>query len=207
MIYAAQGYAVVDQSSGRPACRERASRAAGVVRARGRGLQLALPRGRRAVVRVHARGGRIVPARTVARFRRSRTWRPRRLADGIYSVRVGGRRFTVVRRRGRFALKPTYARSLPCGPLRSFGAAAPAFGRRGLRLAYRLRVPGRVSIRVTRRGRTVRRLRAIDRAPDHTYRPRLRGRGLKRRGAYVARILVRGDSGLRARTRVVARRL
>jgi hypothetical protein len=207
MTYAAQGYAVVDQSSGQPACRSRARVPARAVRSRGGGLRLTLPRRARAVVRVHARGGRLVRPRAVARFRRSRTWRPRRLADGIYSVRIGDRRFTLLRRSGRFKLKPTYARSLPCGPLRSFAAAAPVFGRRGLRLAYRLRTPGRVRIRVTRGRRTVARMRPIDRASDHTYRLKLRGRRVKRRGAYAARIVVRGDNGLRARTRVVARRL
>jgi len=120
-----------------------------------------VPRGRAVDVDVmrQSLGG----ARRVAHLaprRGALTWRA--ASDGVYVVRFAAgadRRWVVVERRaGRFRTRPSYRASSACGTIRLFALNAPVFGaRHALAISYRLGVTGRVAMRVTRAGHTVRR--------------------------------------------------
>ena len=163
-----------------------------------------------------SRGRRVVRELRVARFRGrsgSFAWdgRGRRVGDGVYMVRftkrlAGGRvdvrRMVLERRRGKWRRLPDYYRRVSCGRLSSFKLTRPVFGgttRRPLGIAFRLSTPSRVSIRVLRKGKVVKRFRTSTRAARRTHRLRLPERGL-RRGAYrvVLRAKPRGGAAVRA---------
>ena len=163
-----------------------------------------------------SRGRRIVRERLVARFRRARpstVWRGRG-RDGYYFVRftmrragrrVDVRRLVLRRRHGRFALARRHYRRGSCALLRSFKLQRPVFGGRArtpLRVAYRLTQPARVTLTVTRNGRTVlRRVRGA--RSGRTYRLALAPRA---RGVYRVRLVAQAR-GRRATSILTARRL
>jgi hypothetical protein len=187
------------------------------VRARGRGLRIAFERARSRRVRVdvfqHSAGRRLLGNRRVASFRRAVRWRGRRGSDGLYSVRFtmklprglkDVRRVALVRRGGRFSVRPAFYRRASCGALSSFKLERPAFARRGLGIAFRLGAPARVSVVVRRRGKTVRTFEPRRGVAERTYRLRLRAR---RRGDYVVRLSARLESGRVVRAKLTSRRL
>ena len=92
------------------------------------------------------------------------------LRDG---KRVDTRRIVLHRKGGKFRLAKRHHRRGDCEVLRSFKLERPVFGGRGdgpLRFAYRLSVPARVSVKVLRGSRVVKRFRAKNRAAARTYR-------------------------------------
>ena len=195
----------------------------------GRGLRLDFQRRELQPVTIdvfqQSRGRRVLGERRVARFTgltEGRTWngrdqRGRRLTDGYYFVRyrmaIPGRpsdfrRVTLVRRRGRFSVRPDFYRVDRCDVLRSFKLTRPVFGgsnRKPLGISYRLNRAGRVTVTVLRGSRTIRRFAAASRTANRTYRlsmpPRLR------RGEYRVRIVVEGGGGARTVSTLVSRRL
>jgi hypothetical protein len=162
----------------------------------------------------------VLGERLVARFRGRRrgvVWngranRPgRRVRDGLFSVRYtmrlprdrkDVRRVALVRRDGRFRVRPPFARRDRCVLLRSFKLLRPVFGRR-LGISYRLGAAATVSVRVTRRGRTVRRF-PVRRAPGGAL-VRLRF-AAARRGDYTV-VLTARSGGRRTTARLTARRV
>ena len=167
---------------------------------------------------------RVLGERRVARFTgltQGRTWngrdqRGRRLSDGYYFVRYrmalpgqasDFRRVTLVRRRGRFSVRPDFYRSDRCDVLRSYKLSRPVFGgsnRKPLGIAYRLTRDARVTVTVLRGSRTVRRFAAATRQSGRTYRLSLPAR--LRRGEYRVRIVVE-RTGERTISTLVSRRL
>jgi acyl-homoserine-lactone acylase len=124
----------------------------------------------------------------------------RRFGAGIYVVRFRGRRgqerVALRRRAGRWSVLRRFERTTPCGPVRRFKLERPAFGGRRnepLGIAFRLSSRARVDVRVTRRGRLVKRWRSSRRA-GITHRLRLASEGLPR-GAYRVTLLARGPAG------------
>jgi hypothetical protein len=130
-----------------------------------------------------SRGRRVLRERLVAHFRNARrsiVWRSG-AGDGYYvmrfTMRRAGRRLDVRRivlRRAhrRFALARRHHRRGSCEVLRSFKLQRPVFGGRAgtpLRVAYRLARRARVTLTLTRGGRTVLR-RVAEREPGRTYR-------------------------------------
>jgi hypothetical protein len=224
--YAAQGYAFVDQpapaagSDGARACAasDGVSRARVTPRGRALGLELGAAGPGVGTVDVfqQSRGRRVLGERRVARFEdRSGAlrWDARGATDGVYLVRFSVRfadgrravrRAAVIRRRGRFTLRPAFQRTDRCGTLRNAKLERPVFAGttgRALRVAYRLGERARVTVTLTRGGRVVRRVSSGVRAAGRTYRLRIRARGL-RRGDYTVRITAGA-----ARAALVARRL
>jgi hypothetical protein len=194
-----------------------------------RGLRIAFSRTVRRPVQVdvfqQSIGRRVVGERLVARFAdaaerfrwNGRANRPgRSVRDGTYMVRYrmatpGGtldtRRIVLLRRDGRFRPRPGHFGRESCRILRTFKLERPVFGganRKSLGIAYRLAVPGRVTVTIRRGDEAVRRYRARDRAPDRTYRLRLTARQLRRRGDY--RVTVRVISGEQRQTRTLTSR-
>jgi hypothetical protein len=106
----------------------------------------------------------------------------------------------LARRGGRIRRRASYVRARSCDGLSAFRLSAPAFGgttRRGLRIAYRLARPARVSVVVSRGRKVVRRFATRRRAPGRTFRLSLRP---GRRGAYRISLVARGARGtVRAR--------
>ena len=168
----------------------------------------------------HSRGRRLLRQRLVARFTRrdafawrGRANRPgRRVTDGVYSVRFRrGRdtgRLTLARHRGRFRVRPDYARSPRCGTVQVLRLTRPVIGgRRGLaaRITFRLGRRGDATVLVQRGRRTVRTFRRRGVAAERRVQLRLSPRGL-RRGTVRVVLRVRTASGTTTRT-VVARRL
>ncbi len=187
------------------------------VRARGRGLRLGFRRARARRVAIdvfqHSSGRRVLGNRRVARFKRAVLWNGRRGGDGLYSVRFtmklprglrDVRRVALVRRGGRFSKRPAFYRRESCGALSSFKLERPAFGRRGLGVAFRLGSPARVTVDVRRGGTRVKRFVVKSGVAERTYRLRLKAR---RRGDYVVRLSARLASGRVVRARLTSRRL
>jgi hypothetical protein len=194
------------------------------VRPRGAGARLGFRRAVRRRVRVdvfqHSARGRVVGERLVARFRARRravVWdgranRARRsVTDGLFSVRYtmrlprgrkDVRRVALVRQRGRFRVRPPFARRDRCVLLRSFKLLRPVFGR-NLGISYRLGTAATVSVRVTRRGRTVRRFQTR-RVPGGAL-VRLRFAAAQR-GDYTV-VLTARTAGRRTTVRLTARRV
>ena len=183
------------------------------VRPAGRGLRLSFTRrvDRPVTIDVFqvSTGRRVLGQRLVARFRDRRTgvrWRGGRqpgrvrVRDGYlfarFSIpgergRFDRRRVALVRRNGRFRLRPEFYRRTSCATLTSFKLARPVFGgraNRALAIAFRLARPGRVTVEVRRGGRIVRRFRTAQRRQRITHRLRLSARGL-RRGTYEVRLV------------------
>ncbi len=170
-----------------------------------------------------SRGRRVTGELRVARFagrRRSFAWngRGRRVGDGVYVVRftkriAGGRvdvrRVALERRGGRWRRLADYYRRASCGRLSSFKLRRPVFGgttRRRLGIAFRLSTASRVSVRVMRGRRTVRRLGTAQRAAHRTHRLQVSPRGL-RRGTYRVVLDVRPRGGQPLRAVLASRRL
>ncbi len=112
--------------------------------------------------------------------------RRRRLPDGWYAMRFRGRgrdgaietRYVALRRlRGRFHTAHAFQRRRSCGALTSVSLGSPVFGgRRPFAVSLTLAERARVTIRVTRRGKVVRTVRARTlRAGRHVVRLRVRG--------------------------------
>ena len=114
----------------------------------------------------------------------------------------------MVRRGGRFRLRPAFYRRLSCGLLESFKLERTVFGGRHNRpigIAFRLTRSARVGVEVLRGRRVVRRFRTRTRDAGITHRLRLASEGL-RRGQYRVRITVRSDGRRLVRT-LIARRI
>ncbi len=152
--------------------------------------------------------------RRVARLTRSKsfTWRPAGLNAGIYVARyamktASGR--TDVRLRtfraggGKIARDAAYSRDETCGMLRKFGLSGPLFGSRGLRASYRLDRTARVTLRVVRGRRTVRKLKTVTRSGEKTYSVHLRGLSP---GRYRVVLSARSAGGRKVSASLSARR-
>jgi hypothetical protein len=146
------------------------------VRPRRRGLRMNFVRRSRRSVRVdvfrQSRGRSITKLRRVKAFRsrkRSFTWRARGVRNGFYVVRFRTqladgtadlRRVAVVRRGGRFRVRPAFQRRDNCSSLvAAFRLNRPVFGgkqKRALFASFRLNRRADVKLTVTRRGRVVR---------------------------------------------------
>ncbi|HEV2999758.1 MAG TPA: hypothetical protein VGW75_03375 [Solirubrobacteraceae bacterium] len=177
------------------------------VRPRGRGLAFSFRRRGRAAVTVdlfRASRGRRVGDRRVKRFvdrtgafrwNGRRGDRGRRVVDGYYHARFqtrtasGGRdtrRVALVRRGGRWRLRPQFYRRIPCALAETFKLSRPVFGgrrRTPLGVSFRLNQAADVEIEVRQGGRVVARV------PRRTY---LAGRTIRLRIA-ASRVPRRGD--------------
>ncbi|HEX2084594.1 MAG TPA: M28 family peptidase [Solirubrobacteraceae bacterium] len=193
-------------------------RSARVQPTRDGGLRFAFRRRSRAPVRVdvfrQSSGRRILGNRRVAFFggrQKSFTWRARgrKVIDGSYVVRLSipvrrardARRFALLRRNGRFRLRRAFYRRPNCGLLTRYRLTRTVFGgrrRAPLTISYRLSRQARVTIRVLRGRRVVRRLAAGTRAAGRYHRVRLPARGLGR-GEYKIRL-----TAVAGNTRVVS---
>jgi hypothetical protein len=195
--------------TGSIACASRAGFASARARPRGRRVRFAFARrvAGRATVEVFQAsvGRRVVGNRRIARFtgrRRSFTWSGKRARDGIlfarFRVRVAKgvtdvRRVTLRRSRGRFKPARPFYRRRSCGLLTEFKLGSPVFGgtrARPARLAFRLASPARVSVRVLRGRKVVRRFKTRRRGAHRTYRLRVPARTLAR-GPHRFRITAR----------------
>jgi acyl-homoserine-lactone acylase len=149
--------------------------------------------------------------RPLARF--GKRQRRTRLRDGRYFARfrirsesgkLDDRYLAFVVRHGRIHRLPGFRRADGCGTIRSFALSHPVFGGRGLRISYRLRRAGRVSVTVRRGRRVVKRFRARTRSDGRARSLKLGG-GVPR-GTYRVRIVAR-SGGRRATARLSAVRL
>jgi hypothetical protein len=183
------------------------------VRPRGRGLRLSFVRrvNRPVDVDVFQVSGarRVFGQRRVAGFNRRRgafTWSGRRGSDGLYFVRftlrdergrLDEQRVALVRRNGRFRVRPAFYRRTSCATLTSFKLERPAFGgrsNRALGISFRLAREGRVSVEIARGSTIVRRFGATTRRAGITHRLRLGSERLPR-GTYRVRLRYAGDQG------------
>ncbi len=171
-----------------------------------------------------SRGRRVLGNRRVFRATKRRgsfRWsaRGRRVGDGIYVARVrmrlpGGRsdvrRLALVRRGGRFRVRAGYYRRRSCGLLSSFKLERPVFGgraNRALGIAFRLSREARVSVRVLRGKRTVKRFRTTTRRARRTHRLRLPSERLRRGDHRVVIRVTPVGGGPAVTARLVAKRL
>jgi PKD repeat protein len=178
------------------------------VQRRGRGLRFTFARRVNGRVRVdvfrYVRGRKIT-RRTVKAFRnrtKSFTWngRGKGVRNGVYYARIAvptaGRQSDVryvalVRRKGRFVVRPGFVRRPSCGLLRRFQLGQAVFGgrrRQGLRVVYELAQAGTVRVELLRGRRVVKRASRRVTRPG-TYASVLGSRGL-RGGEYRVRITV-----------------
>lgn len=154
-------------------------------------------------------GRRVLGQRRIARFTGRTgafTWNATRGSDGLYFARFAirdergrpdTRRVSLIRRNGRFALRPEFYRRTSCATLTSFKLERPAFGgsrNRALGIAFRLAREGRVSVEVARGSVVVKRFGPQTRRSGVTHRLRLAPEGL-RRGTYRIRLRYTGDRG------------
>jgi hypothetical protein len=211
---------VANTQAGAPACVPATSIRSAAVRRAGRRLSFAFRADSPVQIDLfqQARGRTVTGERLVKRFRsvsgtvrwdgRDRNGRP--LRDGYYLVRflastsVPGladeRRFSLVRRNGRFRLLGTHARRDTCGLLRRWKLLRPVFGGRTARplvMSFRFGSDARASIVVRGRGgRVVKRFAERRYAGGVLHRRRI-GRTLARRlrrGQYRVTIVVRRGS-------------
>ena len=148
-----------------------------------------------------SQGRRVIKERLVARLpnaRRSVVFK-RELRDGYYfarfTMRRGGRavdvrRIVLRRQGGRFSRVRGHYQRESCKLLRSFKLKRPVFGGRRatpLRIAYRVSSAARVTVTVTRQGKSVKRFKPANRAAGRTYRLSLAARG-RPRGRYTVRL-------------------
>jgi hypothetical protein len=195
-----------------------------------RGVRVAFTRTRSALdlrtgVYQESVGRRIGRERLVAAFgdrKRAFTWRGRanrrgvRVRDGYVLVQLrtrtargtGMRSFLLQRTRGRYFKRPAITRRGACRFLRSFRLVRPVFGgssARALPAAIEMRVAGRVTVRLLRGSRVVRRVASRTLAPGGRLSLRIRP---QRVPAGRVRLQVRVRSGGVTRTAVLtARRL
>jgi hypothetical protein len=178
------------------------------VQRRGRGLRFTFAKRVNGRVRVdvfrYVRGRKIT-RRTVKAFRnrtKSFTWngRGKGVRNGVYYARISvpttGRQSDVryvslVRRKGRFSVRPGFVRRPSCGLLRRFQLGQMVFGgrrREGLRVVYELAQAGTVRVELLRGRRVVKRSSRRVARPG-TYASVLGSKGL-RGGEYRVRITV-----------------
>ncbi|HEX2084593.1 MAG TPA: hypothetical protein VHF89_02845 [Solirubrobacteraceae bacterium] len=189
-------------------CRVRSGFRSVSARPRGSGLRFsfrrALPRKVRVDVFRESYGRRIV-TRRVALFRertRAFTWRPRgrRFGDGAYFVRfvmplpngrLDMRRVALVRRNGRFRVRPPFYRRQGCGMIAAFKLSKSVFGgarNTPLGVSFVLNRRSQVFVQVLRGRRVVRRYGPIEGIADlRTTRIRVPAAGLPR-GDYRIRL-------------------
>lgn len=206
---------------GRSACAVNARLRSIAATRRGRGVRFGFVRRGAGRVTVDvfrvSQGSRVIGNRRVARFAnraRSFAWSGRGAQNGDYFVRYRARgaetrRVALRRQGGRFVRRPDFEARDGCGAIRAFKLERPVFGgraNRALGISYRLNGAARVSVTVTRAGRTVRRFKPTSDRPGRTYRLRLAAEGL-RRGDHQVRILVRPSGAAPARARLTAARL
>jgi hypothetical protein len=176
------------------------------VRPRGRGLAFSFRRRGSAKVTVdlfRASRGRRVGDRRVRRFV-NRTgafrWdgrrgdRGRRVRDGVYHARfqtrtsTGGtdtRRVALVRRGGRWRLRPVFYRRTPCALVETFKLSRPVFGGSrgtGLGVTFRLNQAAKVVVVVRQRGKVVERVASREFIAGRTIRLRVAAKRVPRRG-------------------------
>lgn len=199
-------------------------------RANGASLELRFSRLSRAPVLVEifesTRGNRVIGAKRVAILRNrtrsfswgGRTGRGREVPDGYYWVRyriVGQdgredvRHEAYLRRHGRFSRLPAFSRpDNPCGLIERFALSAPAFGgatSRGLTVAYRLALPGNVTLELVSGRNVLRTLAVHGVVARRTHTAGFSARHLPR-GNYQLRILARSGRQT-ARDTLTTRRL
>ena len=168
------------------------------VRPRGRGLTFSFARRGSGRVTVDVfrstRGSRIALTKVESFPRRSRSfrWNGRGARDGVYHVRyrtqnTGGgrdeRRVALVRRKGRWSVRPAFYRRVPCGLVESSKLSRPVFGGRrklALGVAFRLNEASRVSIVARKGNRVVKRLPTRNYLAGRTIRLRIASRGIPR---------------------------
>jgi hypothetical protein len=212
------------------ACATTAGFVSAAVRPTRRGLRFSFARRQRRPVGVDvfqvSHGRRVLGNRLVARFsNRSRgfTWsgranrRGRKATDGEYFVRfrmaLGGRlvderRPVLVRRHGRFAVRPRFYQRVGCGVISSFKIESPVFGgphNRDVDLSYRLRDNASAAVFILRGRKIVKRYPFRSRRRHVTYRLRLPSEKL-RRADYRIRLVVTEVSGSVSET-LITRRL
>ena len=192
------------------------------------GLSISFRRARQAPVTIdvfrRSVGRRIVGGRRVARFaERSRgvTWSGRdtrsgrKLRNGYFVARLrmegDVRRVALRRAKGRFTVRPTFARRATCGLLRSFRLARPVFGGRqqpprSLSAAFSLGEDANVRVTVLRGRRVIRTLTTGTKAAGRTHRLRLSAKGAAR-GNYRIRLTAVTAAGERVTSTLTARRL
>jgi len=127
-----------------------------------------------------------------------------RAADGRLDVR----RVSLVRRNGRFRLRPAFYRRASCGTVASFKLERNVFGgrtNRALGIAFNLTQRARVTVEVLRGRRVVKRFGPTAYRSGVTHRLRLPSKGL-RRGDYKVR-LTAVDGGRRTVATLTTRRL
>ena len=172
------------------------------VRPRDRGLEFLFSRRGTAPVTVdlfRSSRGRRVGDKLVRRFRNRRAsfrWLGggADLRNGTYHARFvtrtpnGGRdvrRVALVRRKGRFFLRPAFYRRVPCGLVETFKLSRPVFGgrrRTRLGISFRLNQQAEVAIEVRQRGRKVTEFEERSYPAGRTIRLRLAARHVPRRG-------------------------
>ncbi|CAA9532026.1 MAG: peptidase S45, penicillin amidase, partial [uncultured Solirubrobacteraceae bacterium] len=158
-------------------CRASSSLGGARARARGRRIEVSVPAGVTAEV---VRGKRRVasfagPTRRLVTAGRAGTYLVRFRAQGELS-RAG-----FVRRGTRVRALPSFERRSPCGLIRAASLLTPTIGR-SLTVNVGLTQRGRVSVRVTRGGRTV--ARSAPRRVTTLHKLRIRGSRLRKRGTY-----------------------
>ena len=190
-----------------------------VVPRRGGGLTLSARGARRIDVFQHSAGGRVLGERLVARFTRPTRWsgranrRGRAVRDGVLSVRFSNgresRRFALLRRGGRFVVRPAHDAQRPCSLLKQVKVERPAFGgarNRAVGIAVRTSADTTVTVRVTRGSRVVRTFRARPVPAGRLVRFRFDAEG-RRRGEYRVRVTAAGPGGLTDAVTVATRRV
>jgi hypothetical protein len=177
--------------------------AASVARRGRRGLRFGFSRRGSAPVAVdlfrQSAGRRVLGERRVKRFtRRSRsfTWdgRGRRIRDGFYVARFTTttargasdvRRVALLRRRGRWSVRPQFYRRESCRLLAAAKLTRPVFGgrsQRALGISFNLRRAGEVAVDVRQRGRVIARFPKRAYVAGRTIRLRLGAARVRRRG-------------------------
>ena len=168
----------------------------------------------------------VVRARLVARFRgrrRSFVWdgesnlENRRVRNGYLFVRFRARNATgvdikraaLVRRRGVFRARPSFATADRCATLASFKLLRPVFGgstNRSIGVSYRVNRVARATLEVIQNGDVVARYRHGFREPGRTFRLRVRARRFER-GNVTFRLRLQRQGARPIVARLVARKL
>lgn len=177
--------------------------AASVARRGRRGLRFDFSRRGTAPVTVdlfrQSAGRRVIGERRVKRFtRRTRSFswngRGRRVRDGYYVARFSTktlrgrsdvRRVALVRRKGRWSVRPQYYRRQACKLVEAYKLTRPVFGgrgRRGLGISFNLSRQADVTVEVRQRGRVIRRFPRRRSIARRTIRLRLASVAARRRG-------------------------
>jgi len=196
------------------------------VRGRGRGLIFSFARRGSAKVDVDlfrtARGSRIGQVRVKRFAGRSRSFRwngrGRRITDGVYAARfttrtrAGGkdvRRVALVRRNGRWSVRPAFYRRTPCQLVETAKLSQPVFGSRrklAIEVSFRLNQAADVAVELRQRGRVVARFPKRAYVAGRTIRLRVAPSRVRRRGE-VQFVLKATRTGQSVTQTLTARRL